>query len=179
MLDIASLMDDLARDRPVFHNEKDFQLALGWCIRDAIPNATVRMEYKPFPDEPMYLDIWLPDIGVALELKYRTRRLNILGERESFALRDHGAQDICRYDFLKDIHRLERLRTLRHARAGFAVLLTNDPSYWKRSLRSATADAAFRLHEGRTITGVMAWSESAGAGTTEGREDPISSEWIL
>ena len=55
-------MNNLAHDRPVFHYEKDFQLALGWCIRSAIPDGGVRMEYEPFPAEPMYLDIWLPGI---------------------------------------------------------------------------------------------------------------------
>ena len=173
MLNITNLMNDLACDRPVFHSEADFQQALAWCIHDAIPDGGVRLEFKPFPAEPMYLDIWLPGIGVAVELKYKTRKLNLLLEGESFALRDQSAQDISRYDFLKDIQRLEQLRKLPNARAGFAVLLTNDPSYWKHSSHPATIDAAFRLHEGRTITGEMAWSERASAGTTKHREAPI------
>ena len=133
----------------------------------------VRLEFKPFPAEPMHLDIWLPGIGVAVELKYKTRKLNLLREGESFALREAAARDISRYDFLKDIQRLEQLRKLPNARSGFAVLLTNDPSYWKHPSRNATIDAAFSLHEGRTIKGEMAWSELAGAGTTKHREAPI------
>ena len=173
MLDITNLMNDLACDRPVFHSEADFQHALAWCIHDAIPDGGVRLEFKPFPAKPMYLDIWLPGIGVAVELKYKTRKLNLLREGESFALREAAAQDISRYDFLNDIQRLEQLRKLPNAQAGFAVLLTNDPSYWKHPSRPATIDAAFRLHEGRTITGEMDWSERAGAGTTKHREAPI------
>ena len=137
MLDITNLMNDLACDRPVFHSEADFQHALAWCIHDAIPDGGVRLEFKPFPAEPMYLDIWLPGIGVAVELKYKTRKLNLLREGESFALRDQSAQDISRYDFLKDIQRLEQLRKLPNARVGFTVLLTNDPSYWKHPSRPA------------------------------------------
>ena len=173
VLDLASLMNDLACVRPVFHSEKDFQLALGLCIRDAIPEGGIRMEYKPFPAKPMYVDIWMPRIGVAMELKYKTRKLNLLCEGESFALRDHRAQEWGRYDFLKDIERLERLSALPNARAGFAVLLTNDASYWEYPDRHDTLDAAFRLHEGRTLTGTMAWSERAGPGTINGHEAPI------
>ena len=173
MLDVTNLMNDLARDRPVFHSEADFQLALALCIRDAIPDGGVRLEYKPLPAKRMYLDIWLPGIGVAVELKYRTRTLNLVREEESFVLRNQGAQDIGRCDFLKDIQRLEELRTLPNAQAGYAVLLTNDPSYWKHPSHPATVDAAFRLHEGRTITGKRAWSERTGAGTTKHREAPI------
>ena len=173
MLDIASVMNDLALNRPVFHSEKDFQLALGLYIRDAIPDVGVRMEYKPFPAEAMYLDIWLPDIGVAMELKYKTRKLDLLLEGESFALRDQRAQEWGRYDFLKDIERLERLRALPHARAGLAVLLTNDASYWDYPARHTTLDEAFRLHEGRTITGEMAWPERASSGAIKDREAPI------
>ena len=173
MLDITNLMNDLACDRPVFHSEADFQHALAWCIRDVIPDGGVRLEFKPFPTGSMYLDIWLPGIGVAVELKYKTRKLDLRFGGESFVLRDQAAQDIGRYDFMKDIQRMEELRTLPNARAGYAVLLTNDPSYWKHSSRAATVDAAFRLHDGRTISGEMAWSEQAGAGTTKNREAPI------
>ena len=173
MLDFVGLMNDLVRNRPVFHSEADFQHAFAWCIHDAIPDGRVRLEFKPFPAERMYLDIWLPGIGVAVELKYRTRKLNLLREGESFALRDQGAQDVLRYDFLKDIQRLEQLHRLPKAQAGFAALLTNDPTLWKHPSSTATVDAAFRLHEGRTITGEMAWSRRASAGTTKGRKDPI------
>ena len=143
-------MKDLAVARPVFHSEKDFQLALGLCIRSAIPDGRIRMEYKPFTAERTYLDIWLPEMRVAIELKYKTRKLKLLRDGESYALRDHGAQEWGRYDFLKDIERLERLCALPNARAGFAVLLTNDGSYWEDRARRTTTDAAFQLHEGRT-----------------------------
>lgn len=173
MLDINNLMKNLARDRPVFHSEADFQHALAWCLHDTVRDGEVRLEFKPFPDEPMYLDIWLPGIGVGVELKYKTRQLNLRRKGESFDLRDHFAHDISRYDFVKDIQRLEQLRRLPNARVGYAVLLTNDSSYWKRSLRHDTVDAAFRLHEGRTIRGEMAWSERASSGTTKKRESTI------
>ena len=110
-----------------------------------------------------------------MELKYKTREFDLLREGESFALRNHGAEDFGRYDFLKDIQRLEQLRKLPNARAGFAVLLTNNPSYWEPPVPAEedpsrhANDAAFRLHEGRTISGKVDWSKRAGLGTTKHR----------
>lgn len=166
-------MNELASDRPVFHSEADFQLALGLCVHNANPNERVRLEYKPFPTERMYVDIWLPGIRVAVELKYQTRRLDILHEGEAFELLDQGARDIRRYDFLKDIQRLEKLLESKRAKAGFAVLLTNDYSLWTQPSSPGTIDAAFQLHEGRTVTGRMAWSEKASPGGIGPRKEPI------
>ncbi len=57
--------------------------------------------------------------------------------------------------------------------AGYAVLLTNDSSYWKVPTRKDTVDANFRVHEGRDISGALAWATSTGSGTMNSRESPI------
>jgi len=172
--DILALLGNLSQDRPIFHSEADFQHAIAWRIHEIIPDAQVRLEFKPFLEKRIYLDIWLQNDGTAIELKYPTRRLSLDSCGEAFALRDQGAQDITRYDFLKDIQRLEEVTSsCEKAKAGFAILLTNDPSYWKASSRVDTVDAAFRLHEGRRITGELAWLARAAPGTTKGRKNPI------
>lgn len=174
MLDVANVMSELARQRPVFHSEADFQHAFAWCIRTTIPDISVRLEYKPLPNQRMFVDLWLPDIRVAVELKYCTGKLEVEHKGESFELRRQAAQDVRRYDYLKDIQRLEQVcRELREARAGFAILLTNDHLYWEQPSRPKTVDAAFRLHEGRRVTRKMAWSEHATSGTTKSRKKPI------
>ena len=61
----------------------------------------------------------------------------------------------------------------RRARQGFAVLLTNDPSYWKHPQRDETVEAAFRIHDGRNVRGELAWSSSASEGTKRGRTTSI------
>lgn len=171
-IDIHVLLRGLAKKRPVFHSEADFQFALAWEIREA-RKLDSRLEFRPFADERMYLDIWLPQRGVAVELKYMTRALSGAVSGESFALLNQGAQDLRRYDFLKDIGRLERVGDrLPQAAGGFAVLLTNDSSYWNPPRRE-TIDAMFRLHEGRELTGRLVWSKRASRGTTKGRESPI------
>lgn len=165
-------MRKLSRDRPVFHSERDFQHALAWRIHKDMPDSGVRLEYKPFPDERKYLDLWLNGFGIAIELKYRTRELELTRDGEAFELRNQSANDISRYDFLNDIQRLERLSELPRAMAGFAIFLTNDHLYWNESTR-CTVDAEFRLHEDRTLQGEMNWKERAKPGTKKGREDPI------
>ena len=173
-IDIITIMEGLSRQRPIFHSEADFQHALAWRIHESIPGAEVRLEYKPFPDERVYLDLWIPKIRIALELKYLTRKLVADWSGESFTLRNQAAQDLSRYDFLKDVQRLERVVSLPDlATMGLAVCLTNDSAYWKAPMREDTIDAAFRLHEGRTAKGELRWLERAAAGTTKGREAPI------
>ena len=81
---------------------------------------------------------------------------------ESFFLRNQSAQTQGRYDLIRDIHRLELMRSqLKQCKAGYAVLLTNDSSYWKVSARRDTVDADFRIHDGRAVSGVLAWANSA------------------
>ena len=176
-LDIRSVMDSLSERRPIFHSEADFQHALAWRIHEMAPGCQVRLEFNPFPkdDRRSYLDIWLPDLGIALELKYPTRGLETDCMGEKFALQDHGAQDQGRYGFLKDIQRLKRVAREGPARAGYAIMLTNDPSFWdaSRIRKNTTDDAAFRIHEGSRVSGELNWASRASKGTTSGREGAI------
>ncbi len=167
-------MSNLARRRRVFHSEADFQHAFAWEFHSTNGGGDVRLEYRPLPAERVYLDLWFPTIRVAVELKYFTRTLDIKDKCERFTLLDQSAQDVRRYDYLKDIARLERITKQRSAvRTGFAILLTNDRTYWQRPSRPNTVDAAFRLHDGRQTTKKMEWSSQAAAGTTKGKEEPI------
>ena len=175
-LDIRRLMDGLSERRPIFRSEADFQDALAREIHETLPDCQVHLEFNPFPkdDRRSYLDIWLPELNIALELKYRTRGYETEFMGEKFALRSHAAQDHGRYDFLKDVQRLERVAGEGMTRVGYAIILTNDPLYWdvSRSRRN-TIDAAFRIHEGRRISGELKWASHASEGSTSGRENVI------
>jgi hypothetical protein len=85
-------------------------------------------------------------------------------------LKDHAAQDITRYDFLKDVTRVERVVQEHPGTRGFAILLTNDSAYWTESRLLDPVDAAFRLQEGRTVSASLRWSDRTGPGTSRGRE---------
>ena len=170
---IVEIMDGLSHMRPIFHSEGDFQLMLAQQIRNFLPDCEVILEHHPFPQEQMRIDLWLPEVKVAMELKYATQMLNHSEGGNYFSLKNHAANDIRRYDFLKDIERLERVSRQNHVRGGFAIFLTNDPLYWQKPKRPNNNDAAFHLYEGRQLFGNLAWSESAGEGTTTTREAPI------
>jgi hypothetical protein len=103
----------LAAKRPVFHSEADFQHAFAWEIHQHLPDAYVRLEYRPalLPTRA-YVDVWVVDGNqtLAIELKYKTAPLSVqLDDGEKFDLMSQGAQDLGRYDFVRDLWRLEQV----------------------------------------------------------------------
>ena len=161
MLDIHKIMSDLSKHRPIFHSEADFQFALAWQIHKAIPNCEIRLE-MPYRTSQgnWYLDIWLQTMEIAIELKYRTKRMAAEKDGEYFFLKDHSGYSQGWYGFLKDIQRLEWVVADRKAKSGFAVLLTNDLNFWQS------------IHEGQRV-GESGWPEEASSRTTEGIEESI------
>lgn len=173
IFDMHAVMERLAVRRPIFHSEADFQRALAGQIEE-MHACEISLEHKPFPNDEMQVDIWLPTEGVAIELKRRTRSVQVEHGGEQFTLKNHSAEDQGRYDYVKDVQRLEKVVDgLDAARAGFAVLLTNDPLYWNRG-RGGTISDAFFLYEGRHLAGRMEWAAHARKGSTQGREEPLS-----
>ena len=172
MLDIIELMESLSRCRPIFHLEADFQHALACYIHNKMPDCQVRLEFKPFKNDGIYLDIWLRVMGIAIELKYKTKELDLELAGEFFTLSNQNAQDLGRYEFINDILRLERVVTkFGPAKTGVAVLLTNDPCYWNPSSPDRQ-DAAFHLDEGKKIKGA-AWADGAKLENKGGKEKQI------
>lgn len=175
MFDVLTGLSELARQRAVFHSEADFQHALAWHLHEQEPNARVRLEYRPLEDAALYLDLWIESSGHAhaIELKYPTRKLEVVEHGERFSLRNHAAVDPHRYDFVKDVERLERVAGARPNSTGYAICLTNDSAYWNPTHRSDTGGHAFRMHEGARLTGTLEWSAHAGAGTVGQRNRPL------
>lgn len=174
-LDIHTLMSGLAERRPVFRVERDFQDSLSEYIAEATLEREICLEFPSFRNEKKRLDIWLPESQILIELKYKTQKLHIRNNGKFFNLKNQSADDQARYDFLKDIQRLERAVEEGVAKCGFAIMLTNESLYWRSSPTGRpTLFDEFRIHEGRRVTGAMMWGPTAGAGTREGREAPIS-----
>ncbi len=93
MFDITQLLFDLAEERSIFHSEADLQHALAWKVREAGSDVRLEFPYQGTGTDRRYLDIWLPQEGIAVELKYCTRLLEMQHKGEGFALRDQRAQD--------------------------------------------------------------------------------------
>ena len=170
---IHDLMAKLSDRRPVFHSEADFQHAFAWRVQTEMPDYEVRLEYRPIQDERRYLDIWINNLRLAIELKYRTRDAALQHAGERYNLLRQGAHDLGRYDFLKDVQRLENLQLQGIAGTGLAVFLTNEHLYWRPPGKPDKVDRAFHIHDGRQICGALTWSPEAGPGTVRSRENPI------
>ena len=173
-VDTHNFLASLARERPLFHSEADFQHALAWRIHRSLPEAQIRLELPVTGEARRYLDLSVQHGGeqILIELKYKTHALHTTVDGEAYLLRNQGAQDIGRYDFLKDLERLEGLVREGVGRRGVAILLSNDHGYWQAA-RSHTVDAAFRLHEGSLLKGLRHWDANAASGTKRSREAPI------
>jgi len=173
---LHEIMNDLSKARPIFHSEADFQHALAWMIHEIYPNFEVRLEKREIVDgKEIYFDIFVLAASDAfpIEVKYKTGKLKMTiptdrGYKEEYDLKNQVAHDVARYNFIKDILRIEKFR-----RGGFAVFLTNDKSYWEESSYKGLDDA-FKIHEGRKISGTLNWKEGTGAGTIKGKEEPIT-----
>lgn len=177
MIETKSVLNELSNERPVFHSEADFQHALAWRIHEKYPELNIRLEkITIILNKEVYFDIFAfkDNKIVAVEVKYKTKNLDTTVNSEKFNLKNQGAQNQGRYDFIKDISRIEKaLETYRDS-TGFAIFLTNDESYWKLPTGDVnTADKDFRIHESKTIKDILSWKEGTSKGTMSGRKESI------
>jgi hypothetical protein len=176
IVDVMDLVSRLARVRPVFHSEADFQHAFAWELHRLDPSAQVRLEIQVQPKKYLDLLFWRTDINryTAVELKYLTAFWSGQRDGEAFVLRNHGAQDVNGYHIVNDLARLESFCAGRANRNGVFVLLTNDPSYWRAPSHGRLTNAhAFRVHDGLELSGIRTWGPKTGQGTMKGVEMPI------
>ena len=145
------VMEALARSRPVFHSESDFKYALSWQVQLDHPAMRVRQEVGNLIEglDRRYVDIWFPDSGTAVELKYRTAPAAIRLDDEHFDLKGQGATLISRYDFWHDVARLEGVVLSGRAKQGYAILLTNDHLYWDPRRRTPLTASSVHMRGGR------------------------------
>lgn len=135
----------------------------------------LRLE-RPFPGRASgAIDLVLSrgDQLHGIELKYLTRACHTSFAGEEFKLKQHGAQDIRRYDVCKDVQRMEDFCTGRSSSAS-VIVLTNDPYYWRTRERLGTCDEAFDIGEARRLSGLLDWAAHTGAGTKKNREAAIT-----
>jgi hypothetical protein len=187
--DVERILVELSQERPVFHSEGDFQFEMAFKMRQRYPYLRLRLETPVISKGRPRVDILASCEGCVLflELKYLPRLLHAQvqvaeGEYEAYDLRDQ-AREWGRYDFLKDITRIETWVaecTQRCPEAvGYAILLTNDQSYWNKLNDENAKDYAFQLHDNRTIAGgeALTWGERATESDVEGRKEPIVLRW--
>ena len=166
-MEIEKIIKNLKSERKVFFSESDFQFALAWEIQKFYDKAKIRLEY-PFQYEEdgknRYIDIivTLKNKKYPIELKYKTLLLEVEDNGEKYKLKNQGAQDLGRYDYLKDVQRIEKFSESEKYKedfeCGYAILLTNDESYWNENKnKRKTIDEDFRLNGNSTKSGTLSW----------------------
>lgn len=179
------LVAQKANGQVIYHNELELQMLL--CqhlikkfnvqLECHVPTNgdtfTAKADYpwrtKDGKLQEMYVDIVVNDgkEWVPIEVKYKTRGLVedglLFGQptKNLSILKNQGAQDLGMYGFWKDVRRVEMLcKTYPTVKNGIAIFVTNDP-YYVESPKGKEADKvnyyAFRMTEGRTALGRMAW----------------------
>jgi hypothetical protein len=176
LIDIKSLLKALATRRPIFHSEADLQHEIAIELVKSDPAIQCRLEVPIFPNKNASLDLCVRTKGsvMGLELKYLTKGCAVEHEGESFRLKSQGAQDIRRYDTLKDVQRIEELIGYCKIANGGVLCITNEPAYWNGPVRIGTCDEQFALKESKVLNGTMSWAAKTGPGTQKGREQPIT-----
>lgn len=177
MFDIHNIMTQLAKKRPCFHSEADFQHALAWEIH-LLHQYDIRLEVPDIIDNhPAHIDVVLlasKKAEIYLELKYKTSE-PVCCEGETYVLKNHRAHDVGRHAFMKDVYRLEKLCGDSTVNKGVAVFLTNDRLYWNHDRQSPSLranDEAFRVHEGASLNGTLRFKEERGW-MNEDQKSPI------
>ncbi|KPH21474.1 hypothetical protein AN948_01535 [Rhodococcus sp. ADH] len=161
---VESWMDRLGKERPLFHSESDFQLALATVMADEVEQ--VRLEKKVAVSERvggrsrLAVDV-LGRLGgrrIALELKYPKKRLLADVDGEVFELSSSGAPDLDTAAIWRDAQRVERLILDGSVEAGASLTLTNYPFWSERNSTVRSQAHEFRLWEGRRVEpGSLRW----------------------
>ena len=148
---VDSVRDDirkfLERNDELLFNERDLQIHLAMSLqKSSQAYDDVDLEYY-VPRSELDGYRWNSELRLDLvvhqgneflpvELKYKTRsisrRIERFGElltEAAVVVKNQGAQDLGRYDFWKDVRRLELVRRRFAAvKNGLALFVTNDPS---------------------------------------------------
>ncbi|MFD1046481.1 hypothetical protein ACFQ1S_13420 [Kibdelosporangium lantanae] len=170
-VDLEAAINALRARRPLFHSEADLQHAFGQALHALDPALHIRLEVPRDETGRWHIDMICHSSrsSTAIEFKYFTSAWSGADPftDEAFLLREHGAPDLARRNFVFDIARLERLRTAAFITDGIALLLTNDSRLWRpHHTGRTTNDHAFRIHEGTTLTGNLAWANGMYPGNT-------------
>lgn len=157
----------LEQNNELLFNERDLQMHLAIWLKGIGKYDDVDVEYYvPFEEfggkyiweSALRLDIVVKkgEEYLPVELKYKTKKAGKLLTRfdeelkgKYTVLKDQAAQDLGKYDFWKDVRRIELVRNrFNRVKNGLAVFVTNDESYLKPSGENSNCKAFDMSSEG-------------------------------
>ena len=166
LADIIDVLTALSKVRKLFWSEDDFMFEFATMIKVKFGDKVdIRLEKRYEREKKSsYTDIVIK-IGkqsFPIELKYKTVANRYADyDGEEIQLKTHSAVDLGCYAYLKDIERLEYLsQTDETYERGFAIILTNEPLYYKNTGKESVYDD-FKIYEGREVhPGILDWDRS-------------------
>lgn len=189
--ELERMMNDFGTAPRIFNSEAQFQFELAWKIKEEFC-CEVKLEElsRVNGGKKDYTDIILEkgDLRIALELKYKTAAIS------GYNLKKHGATDLGAYDFLWDVHRIQKLTKMEPSvkeeevklpcTRGYAVILTNDSHYWNDMTPKNTINREFLIGgnpSGELKKGEHKWFDKSGnrgnlppaIANSPSRRDPI------
>ena len=190
---LPDAINHLQTKRSLFHSEDDLKLALAFLIQELNPNWDVRLE-RPLKINMLTrnnekiiarapIDIVVTDdFGKVfpIELKYKTKKTQVIDENEEYILTNHGAADIGRYSFRKDIYRIESYKNENaNCLNGYVFILTNDKTYYQNNVfEKNSLDKNFAFHHGWKIPkGDDSWNYDR-IDSTKYSFDAVSNTWL-
>lgn len=170
---ISELLSHLLRNN-IYRSEAQLQFEIAWQLKQDLSNLTDwEILLEPLSatidvgedKKRIYADIFIynGETGefIPIELKYKTKEI-----KDTYILKNHGAQDLGAYDFLWDVKRIEILKNQTSLTpkgktcirepdfskflVGFSLLVTNDTSYSETHLKSCARE--FFFPNGKTFT---------------------------
>ncbi len=174
---LSKLIQELSEKRSFFFSEADFQHELAWLIRSKTDCAIylerpMKTKEEPYP---FYVDIILVlnQITIGIELKYKTKKESIDFAGEPWVLGNQAATNLGRYDYIKDIIRLEKLKIDNKIEKGYSIFLSNDSSYWNDNRKYNKTGVEFYISENMTISNELKWSQFTNMGGIGKRKNPL------
>lgn len=172
--DIKRVMNSLKGVRPAFYSEADFQFALAWHIKELYPKAELRLEYICKELDNMHIDVLviINKQMIPIELKYKTKGATVVSNEETYVLKNQGASNLGRYDFVRDINRIEQCQDkLSSFSKGYAIMITNDSIYYNKPTNNrVTMSDKFRIHEGKKLPLIAKWTSKYTANNVKGKK---------
>lgn len=181
----GDIINFLENQTELMLNEMDFQMQLSLHLLLTNHYEDVNVEYY-LPTKNTHLlegynwnsnmrvDIVVSREGefIPIELKYPTKSVTRDVSRYGViindfpVLRNQGAQDLVKYNFWKDVRRVELLKKIfPSVKYGLAILLTNDLNYLKET-RSEAACSGFSTSGKYSVGGEMKWKEEVALKTS-------------
>lgn len=155
-IDIENILKKLSINRPLFHNEKDFQFEFALLLQQLGYKTRLETYVGKENGKRKYIDLVAIDEEkkecYLFEFKYKTIDKKVIIDNEEYDLFNHGARDLGSYAFLKDVERIEKLIDKKifgyKVKEGYAIFLTNDFGYLK-GFKQNSLSYNYGLEEGK------------------------------